>query len=222
MYLLIYKFNFVCTALFWMFVFFVRVVLFRLLFNNAPNICFGEQTINQTYHHKMGDQNISQLFTKTTSTLLNRGVGESTTPFSGLLHFILDPNLILLSVKQGGIKYHFLSLWYGSTWDWTQVSQTIGKHSNHHAKYRLQNAIIQTLTQLQLFMRNTFFLSVSLFHYSSPCTAAFLFVIVTTMFSLCNSLFCDFSYITYLAESFLMTIPSPAVTFPFIDFQESI
>ena len=35
----------------------------------------------------------------------------------------------MLSVKQGGIKYHFLSLWYDSTWDWTSVSQTIGEHS---------------------------------------------------------------------------------------------
>ena len=40
---------------------------------------------------------------------------EATTPrhrrgyisFPGLLHFTLDPILILLSVKQGGIKYHF-------------------------------------------------------------------------------------------------------------------
>ena len=38
----------------------------------------------------------------------------------------------MLSVKQGGIKYHFLSLWYDSTWDWTQVSQAIGEHSNHY------------------------------------------------------------------------------------------
>ena len=29
--------------------------------------------------------------------------------------------------KQGGIKYHFLSLWYDLTWDWTTVSQAIGK-----------------------------------------------------------------------------------------------
>ena len=29
----------------------------------------------------------------------------------------------MLSVKQGIIKYHFLSLWYDLTWDWTQVSQ---------------------------------------------------------------------------------------------------
>ena len=48
---------------------------------------------------------------------------------TGLLNFILDPYLIMLTVKQGGIKYHFLSLWYDSTWNWTQVSRTIGKHS---------------------------------------------------------------------------------------------
>ena len=30
--------------------------------------------------------------------------------FPGLLYFILDPYLIMPSVKQGGIKYHFLSL----------------------------------------------------------------------------------------------------------------
>ena len=35
------------------------------------------------------------------------GVGESATPFLGLLHFTLDPYLIGLCVKQGGIKYHF-------------------------------------------------------------------------------------------------------------------
>ena len=39
-------------------------------------------------------------------------VGEGTTPFPGLPHFTLDTYLILLSVKQGGIKYHFKSLWY--------------------------------------------------------------------------------------------------------------
>ena len=37
--------------------------------------------------------------------------------FPGLLYFTLDLYLIMLSVKQGGIKYHFLSLWYDSTWD---------------------------------------------------------------------------------------------------------
>ena len=39
----------------------------------------------------------------------------------------------MVSVKQGSIKYHFLSLWYNSTCDWTQVSRAIGKHSNHYA-----------------------------------------------------------------------------------------
>ena len=39
----------------------------------------------------------------------------------------------MVSVKQGGIKYHFLSLRYDSTWDWTLVSQTIGEHSIHYA-----------------------------------------------------------------------------------------
>ena len=28
------------------------------------------------------------------------------------LHFTLDPYLIMLSVKEGCIKYHILSLWY--------------------------------------------------------------------------------------------------------------
>ena len=66
--------------------------------------------------------------------LLHRGVGKGATPFPGLLHFTLNTYLILLSVKQGGIKYHFLSLWYDSTWDWTPVSQTIGEHSTHSVK----------------------------------------------------------------------------------------
>ena len=39
----------------------------------------------------------------------------------------------MLIVKQGSIKYHFLSLWYDLTWDWTKVSRAIGKHSNHYA-----------------------------------------------------------------------------------------
>ena len=48
----------------------------------------------------------------------------------------LEPYLIWMSVKQGGIKYHFLSLWYDSTWDWTQVSRAIGEHSNHYENVR--------------------------------------------------------------------------------------
>ena len=52
------------------------------------------------------------------------------TSWSGLLHFTLDPYLEVLSAKQGGIKYHFLSLWYDSTWDWNPVSWNIGEDSN--------------------------------------------------------------------------------------------
>ena len=33
----------------------------------------------------------------------------------------------MLSIKQGGTKYHFLNFCYHSTWDWNPVSQTIGK-----------------------------------------------------------------------------------------------
>ena len=39
--------------------------------------------------------------------------------------------IISLSVKQGGIKYHFKSLWYDATCGLTQVSRTIGEHSPH-------------------------------------------------------------------------------------------
>ena len=39
----------------------------------------------------------------------------------------------MLSVKQGDIRYHFLSFWYDSTWDWNPVTWTIGEHSTHSA-----------------------------------------------------------------------------------------
>ena len=39
--------------------------------------------------------------------LLHQGVGEGATSFPGLLHFALEPYLIMVSVKQGSIKYHF-------------------------------------------------------------------------------------------------------------------
>ena len=35
--------------------------------------------------------------------------------FPWIAPLYLDTYLLMLSVKQGGIKYHFLSLWYGST-----------------------------------------------------------------------------------------------------------
>ena len=61
-----------------------------------------------------------------------RCFGEGATPFPRLLYFILDTYLILLSVKQGGIRYHFLNLWYDSTWDWSKISWTIGEYHHHH------------------------------------------------------------------------------------------
>ena len=39
----------------------------------------------------------------------------------------------MLSVKQGGIKKHFLNLWCDMTWDWTPVSRAIGEHSMHYS-----------------------------------------------------------------------------------------
>ena len=51
---------------------------------------------------------------------------RNTFPWIGPLY----PLFIMLSVKQRGIKYHFLSFWYDSNWDGTPVSQVIGEHSN--------------------------------------------------------------------------------------------
>ena len=39
----------------------------------------------------------------------------------------------MLSVKQGGIKYRFLSFRYDSTWNWTPVFRNIGKQFTHLA-----------------------------------------------------------------------------------------
>ena len=47
----------------------------------------------------------------------------------------------MLNVKQGGIKYHFLSVWYDSTWDWTPVSGATGEHSNCKKRIILKNPI---------------------------------------------------------------------------------
>ena len=58
-----------------------------------------------------------------------KGVVKGITAFPGLIHFTLDPALIILSVKLGGIKYHFLSLCYDSSWDYTLISWATGEHS---------------------------------------------------------------------------------------------
>ena len=62
----------------------------------------------------------------------------------------------MLSAKQRGIKYHFFSLWYDSTRDWTKVSRTIGKHSNHHAiieLYAKNKSKETTLQNMQKYKR---------------------------------------------------------------------
>ena len=52
--------------------------------------------------------------------------------FLQLLHFTLDPYLIMLSVKQGSIKYNFFWV-FGMTLHGIEppISQIIGKHSTH-------------------------------------------------------------------------------------------
>ena len=57
--------------------------------------------------------------------LLHQGLGEDVTPFPGLLHFTLDPHLIVVREKQEGIKSNFLSFWYELTWGWTPVTRGI-------------------------------------------------------------------------------------------------
>ena len=59
----------------------------------------------------------------------------------------------MLSVKQGGIKYHFLSLWYDSTWDWTLVSQAIGEHSTSKPMGQFKTKTKKNLNSLQNFIK---------------------------------------------------------------------
>ena len=63
--------------------------------------------------------------------LQHRAVGESATPFPGLLHLLLMRTYNFEC--WGSIKYHFLSLFYDSTSDWTLVLWTIDEHFNHYA-----------------------------------------------------------------------------------------
>ena len=56
--------------------------------------------------YKVGDRSRGQ----PKGSLFNsysRDIGEGATPFLGLLHFTLDTYLVMLNVKQVGIKYHF-------------------------------------------------------------------------------------------------------------------
>ena len=82
----------------------------------------------------------------------------------------------MLSVKQGSIKYHFLSLWYDSTWDWTAVSRTIGEHSTHSASYVI--SFIFNFPSLLLLLSHSFFHCVRNIMY-------LLFLIFVTCFTRC-------------------------------------
>ena len=42
---------------------------------------------------------------------------EKSEPTNIYIYIYIYIYLIMLSVKQGSIKYHFLSLWYDSTWN---------------------------------------------------------------------------------------------------------
>ena len=70
----------------------------------------------------------------------------------------------MLSVKQGGIKYHFLSFWYDSTWDWTQVSRAIGEHTGRKGnrlgivqaiEFWLYNQMLFAQTRIRLRKRDS-------------------------------------------------------------------
>ena len=99
---------------------------------NSTTSVFPQQSIssNKTdLHTKIGD--LCRGGPK--GSLLNsyHTMVEERVLLHSLDHFTLDSYLIMLSVKQSGIKSHFLSLWYDQTLDWNTVSQTIGEHSTH-------------------------------------------------------------------------------------------
>ena len=53
--------------------------------------------------------------------------------FRSIAPLPFDSYLIMLNTKRGSIKYHLLSLWFNSTWDWTLISRNIGEHFTHYA-----------------------------------------------------------------------------------------
>ena len=122
--------------------------LLSLKLQGKPPFETGEKTLqlkninnsnNNSYNNNDYDNYKKKKLTTVVEGDPNAPFSIATTPkhkggrysFPGLLHFTLDTYLILLSVKQGSINYHFQSLWYDATWDRTQVSRTIGEHSAH-------------------------------------------------------------------------------------------
>ena len=51
----------------------------------------------------------------------------------------LEPLLKIPSIKQEGIKHHFLSLWFDSAWDRTPVLRTICVLYDHYANWPVVN-----------------------------------------------------------------------------------
>ena len=49
-----------------------------------------------------------------------------------MLHFTLDPYLIMSNVKQGGIKYHFLKSFVWFDLGLNPISRSIGEHSTQN------------------------------------------------------------------------------------------
>ena len=66
------------------------------------------------------------------------------TPFPELLHFALDPYLIVLSCKLGGIKYDLKVLCNESTWDWTPVSGLLANTVLIRPMARSNSTVVET------------------------------------------------------------------------------
>ena len=67
----------------------------------------------------------------------------------------LDPHLIVLSAEQDGLQYHFLSLCYDSTWDWTPDPRTIDEHSTHLANSPVTADVLTVIWPIPLKLLNT-------------------------------------------------------------------
>ena len=76
--------------------------------------------------------------------------------FPWIAPLTLDPLPYMLSLKQGCIKYHFLSLWY----DMTQSHRPLEKHMNkmlshiHIAKFNVELIIVLFIIQRNLIYLN--------------------------------------------------------------------
>ena len=68
-------------------------------------------------------------FSITTTSIARRGSYS----FPYIAPLILDPYTSMLCVRKEGIKYHFLCRWHDLIRDWTPLSQTVGKHSEHYS-----------------------------------------------------------------------------------------